>query len=392
MSECEASIRSWHSAASLNKFTDLQYVHLDDQESVGSWLSRELGCSMTRSRKLCFEGAVTLNGNKAFANTPLCSNDEVKLSASALEVERSSAVSLETQLKSIGKLYRYGNHVLSGVKGPLVYYEDDFLAVCYKPSGIHTLPYERIRNQVTFKDLLPMLLSVPSPISMSARQGDSVLHCPVPCHRLDSRVDGLVVVAKTTMALAGTNGLFSSTSTSSTGRGTGTEAGRGKQVEKWYRAELDGCLELGSGGGGGSYGDVHTYEQPLSRDHTQDPHYTAPYGTNHGHNQEEVAGTQKEAEAEAEMLPCQTAIRVVSTDVAHGSSTVLLSPVTGRRHQLRRHMSALGCPIRGDGLYRGYQGEGEGGKGLGKLQLRAVSVRLPHPCVPGQEVSCSLIE
>jgi 23S rRNA pseudouridine955/2504/2580 synthase len=30
-------------------------------------------------------------------------------------------------------------------------------------------------------------------------------------------------------------------------------------------------------------------------------------------------------------------------------TSVALSPVTGRKHQLRRHMAALGCPIVGDG-------------------------------------------
>jgi 23S rRNA-/tRNA-specific pseudouridylate synthase len=31
-------------------------------------------------------------------------------------------------------------------------------------------------------------------------------------------------------------------------------------------------------------------------------------------------------------------------------TSVELSPVTGRKHQLRRHMAALGHPIVGDGL------------------------------------------
>jgi hypothetical protein len=30
-------------------------------------------------------------------------------------------------------------------------------------------------------------------------------------------------------------------------------------------------------------------------------------------------------------------------------TSVALSPVTGRKHQLRRHMAALACPIVGDG-------------------------------------------
>lgn len=38
-------------------------------------------------------------------------------------------------------------------------------------------------------------------------------------------------------------------------------------------------------------------------------------------------------------------------EVAGGRSLVLLSPITGRTHQLRVHLSALGCPVSGDAVY-----------------------------------------
>eukprot|EP00439_Symbiodinium_sp_Y106_P052046 s1069_g6.t4 len=57
-----------------------------------------------------------------------------------------------------------------------------------------------------------------------------------------------------------------------------------------------------------------------------------------------------------------------------GPWTVLeLSPVTGRRHQLRIHMAMIGCPIVGDAEH-GRRGDGSWG-----LLLASVALKLPHP-------------
>jgi len=66
---------------------------------------------------------------------------------------------------------------------------------------------------------------------------------------------------------------------------------------------------------------------------------------------------------------------------------VALKPVTGRTHQLRAHMVAIGCPIAGDGKYggRGQENDGSGwGAGLGgalsrKLHLHAAQLHFPDP-------------
>ena len=51
-----------------------------------------------------------------------------------------------------------------------------------------------------------------------------------------------------------------------------------------------------------------------------------------------------------------------------------LVPHTGRTHQLRVHLSALGCPILGDVRY--------GGKPFGRLMLHALRLRITPPATP----------
>ena len=70
--------------------------------------------------------------------------------------------------------------------------------------------------------------------------------------------------------------------------------------------------------------------------------------------------------------PSLTHYRVLAHDAAADTSRVALEPVTGRSHQLRVHLLALGHPIVGDALY----GTPSAG---GRLLLHAVSLALRHP-------------
>jgi tRNA pseudouridine32 synthase/23S rRNA pseudouridine746 synthase len=69
--------------------------------------------------------------------------------------------------------------------------------------------------------------------------------------------------------------------------------------------------------------------------------------------------------------PSLTRYRVLSVDEAAGTSRVELEPVTGRSHQLRVHLQAIGHPIVGDAMY--------GGPAAARLLLHACELTLPHP-------------
>lgn len=70
-----------------------------------------------------------------------------------------------------------------------------------------------------------------------------------------------------------------------------------------------------------------------------------------------------------------TRYRALEYNPAQNSTRVELMPVTGRSHQLRVHMLALGHPILGDDLYGGATSRG---KAL-RLLLHASYLSIPHP-------------
>ncbi len=70
-----------------------------------------------------------------------------------------------------------------------------------------------------------------------------------------------------------------------------------------------------------------------------------------------------------------TRLRTLSVDTRANTSRVELEPVTGRSHQLRVHLQALGHPMLGDALYA----PAEVAATSARLLLHACSLVLPHP-------------
>jgi len=150
------------------------------------------------------------------------------------------------------------------------------------------------------------------------------LSWPRPVHRLDYSTSGLLLIAKTAGAQVFLGQRF-----------------EGRDIHKRYCAVVMGKLE--------SEGQV---DEPISG-----------------------------LPSSSRYVPVETVPSLRSGHVTR----VDLYPVTGRTHQLRIHMAAIGHPVVGDPKY-GQAGNTLKGKGL---FLAAVELRFPHPSTQ-QEMTVSI--
>ena len=88
-------------------------------------------------------------------------------------------------------------------------------------------------------------------------------------------------------------------------------------------------------------------------------------------------GGEKMHVDEAEGAPARTRYRVIER-AGNRTAWVELQPFTGRTHQLRVHMAAIGHPIVGDGKYGGAAAFLTGGISR-KMHLHARRLRVDHP-------------
>jgi 23S rRNA pseudouridine955/2504/2580 synthase len=88
-------------------------------------------------------------------------------------------------------------------------------------------------------------------------------------------------------------------------------------------------------------------------------------------------GGEKMHVDEEEGSPARTRYRVIER-AGNTAAFVELQPFTGRTHQLRVHMAAIGHPIVGDGKYGGQEAFLTGGVSR-KMHLHARRIRIDHP-------------
>ena len=212
--------------------------------------------SRTQARKLAKKGAFTVNNLAAMASDWLNPGDCVHFEPPPAPDHPVYELALEVPL------------------------EDEHWALVIKPAG---LPVSGNRHRTLVRAL---------PYNLEPSLEPDALSVPHTVHRLDIRVSGLMVVAKTARAQVALGRSFEH-----------------RKVEKQYRALVVGRVE-GSG----------------------------------------------RIEMAIEGRPASTRYSVVQHTPSYSMgwwTTLDLWPETGRTHQLRRHMASLGAPIVGDDLYTG---------------------------------------
>ncbi len=172
---------------------------------------------------------------------------------------------------------------------------DDSLLVLDKPAGLLAVPGRGADKQDCLSRRVQQLYP------------DALI-----VHRLDMATSGLMLMARGLEAQRALSKLFET-----------------RAVHKRYMAVVDGDMTLVAQTAKDADG-WHLIDMPIALDWPRRPLRVidAVYGK-----------------------PSQTRWRAVSFDAASNSTRVELEPITGRSHQLRVHLKALGHSILGDALY-----------------------------------------
>ncbi|WNO54545.1 RluA family pseudouridine synthase [Stakelama saccharophila] len=197
----------------------------------------------------------------------------------------------------------------------LVIHRDDQALVLNKPPGLATQGGTRTTEHVD--GLLDALT-----FGLEGR--------PKLVHRLDKDTSGALLVARTARAAAYFSKHFS-----------------GRSARKIYWALIVGVPEIADG----------VIDLPLSK--------------------QPGTGGEKMHVDEENGQPARTRYRIIER-AGNKAAWVELQPFTGRTHQLRVHLAAIGHPIVGDGKYGGQEAFLTGGVSR-KMHLHARRLRIGHP-------------
>jgi tRNA pseudouridine32 synthase / 23S rRNA pseudouridine746 synthase len=196
-------------------------------------------------------------------------------------------------------------------RGLSLLYLSEQLIVVDKPSGLLSVPGHGAGKE----DCLSRRVQAEFPDAMIV-------------HRLDMGTSGIVVMGRGAKAQRELSLLFQE-----------------RKVHKRYQALVDGHWTAAAEG---------EIELPIGVDGPKHPKQKVDHATGR---------------------PSHTRYRILDIDTACAVSRIELEPITGRSHQLRVHMEAMGHPILGDDFY----GTPASCAKAARLMLHASQIELSHP-------------
>lgn len=285
---------------------------------------------------------IVLNGKKADGREKLCLGDEVRFFIADETFKKFGA---KADAGNIGlSQYTRAYQELADLH---ILYEDDHILIVDKPSGV--LSQKSAPDAVSVNEWLTGYL-----LSQRKVTADSLATFkPSVCNRLDRNTSGMVVCGKT---LAGSQYL--------------SRIIKDKSLEKYYYCIVSGRLVIGERVTGYLYKDARQNKVTVY------------------HSEADIPDRYKK-----DAVYIDTAFRSVHT--ANGITLLEVQLFTGKTHQIRAHLSALGHPIIGDAKY-GDVGTNQtyAGKGVHSQLLHAHKLVFPgtsdhmFPETSGRVVEC----
>ena len=219
------------------------------------------------------------------------------------------------KFEKLSKTFEASETEISAFKDSILHIDDELIVIDKKP-GLPVQGGTGVKNNVDFM--------------LDALKFDKKER-PRLVHRLDKDTSGVLLIGRSLSAAIKL-----------------TEAFRKKNAQKIYWAIVVGSPKLASG----------VIDQSLSKIPAKKGDRVVP---------DPINGKQ-----------AITHYRVIER-ASYKASWLSLEPLTGRTHQLRVHMAALGTPILGDGKYGGPSSFLRGSGLSQKMHLHARAIRVPHP-------------
>ncbi len=204
------------------------------------------------------------------------------------------------------------------------------------------------RFELVYKDAHLLVLNKPAGLLSVPGKGDDKQDCL--SRRVQHRYAGALIVHRLDMA---TSGLMLMALDPAT-QAALSRSFENRDIQKRYVAVVEGQMLIGA-----ASADWQLIDLPIALDWPNRPLRII----------------------HADGKPSQTRWRQLHYDRTTDTTRLELEPVTGRSHQLRVHLKALGHPILGDGLYAPAQVAAK----AARLLLHACALRLIHPAT-AQEV------